>query len=142
MPAKPPHRSGDGPRGRPSAVSVAAFLAGAASLLLAARPSAQSTLDAHWGHFALAMLPSLALFAIAAGMVTGAFRIGVLMTLLIGLAITALLHPVCIPITEQQRPNFESVKTLQERAAGGEPFCKIDGRWYQCKSYLARMLFF
>ena len=53
-----------------------------------------------------------------------------------------LLHPVCDEIPEAVKGNFETVRTLEERARQGEPFRRLDGRWYQCKSWLARQSFF
>jgi hypothetical protein len=127
---------------RSSVVAAAAFLAGAGLLLLAVRPSVHSTIEAHWGHFTLTVLPSLALFGVAAVRASGGLRVALLVLSLIGVFGAGLLHPVCVPISEQERPTFESVRTLEQRAAEGEPFCRLEGRWYQCKSYISRSLFF
>jgi hypothetical protein len=51
-------------------------------------------------------------------------------------------HPVCVLIRETDRPAFETVIPLQERAARGAPFCKLGAEWYQCKSFISRAFFF
>jgi hypothetical protein len=53
-----------------------------------------------------------------------------------------LAHPVCDEIPASTQANFETVISLEERARRGEPFEKLDGKWYQCKSWLARQFFF
>jgi hypothetical protein len=53
-----------------------------------------------------------------------------------------LAHPVCDPISVAQVPQLETVLSLEEPAQRGEPFRKLNGGWYQCKSWLARQLFF
>jgi hypothetical protein len=58
------------------------------------------------------------------------------------LSMAALKHPVCVLIPEADRPTFETVIPLEERAARGEPFCRIGGEWYQCKSFISREFFF
>lgn len=123
-------------------IATTAFFAGVALLLLAARPSVHSTIEGHWTHFALVILPSLVLFAMAALQTSGRYRVVLLVLSCVGLLGAALLHPVCVPISEEERPAFESVRTLERRAAEGEPFCKLEGRCYQCKSYISRSLFF
>jgi hypothetical protein len=42
----------------------------------------------------------------------------------------------------EEEAGFETVLSLRIRAERGEPFCRIDGRWYQCKSSLSRQFFF
>jgi hypothetical protein len=63
--------------------------------------------------------------------------VGVLLCL--ALSLVYLLWPVCVPLPDEA--SFETVRSLEERAAGGEPFAKKDGRWHQCKSRLARAFF-
>jgi ADP-ribose pyrophosphatase YjhB (NUDIX family) len=58
------------------------------------------------------------------------------------LAAVFLMHPVCDAIPPEEVASFEAVMSLQERAGQGEPFCRIAGRWYQCKRWLARQFFF
>jgi hypothetical protein len=66
---------------------------------------------------------------------------GVLLALL-ALLVGSLFMPVCEAIPRADVPRFEAVMTLEERAARGEGFQKKNGRWHQCKSRLARALFF
>ena len=65
--------------------------------------------------------------------------IGVLL-LLLTLLVGTMFMPVCEPIPDR-RP-FESVMSLEQRKARGEPFEKKNGRWHVCKSRLARAFFF
>ncbi len=60
---------------------------------------------------------------------------------LLALLLGSLFMPVCVPIPKSSVTSFESVVSLEERALGGEPFKKKNGRWYQCKSRLARAFF-
>lgn len=62
---------------------------------------------------------------------------GVLLCL--ALSIAYLLWPVCQPIPDEAA--FETVHSLEERAASGDPFEKKGGRWHQCKTRLARAFF-
>jgi len=59
--------------------------------------------------------------------------------LCIAVSIVYLFWPVCQPIGDV--PAFEGVRSLEERAARGEPFEKKDGIWYLCKPRLARAFF-
>ena len=70
------------------------------------------------------------------------YRIAVSFASVLVLSLAALAHPVCVLIPEADRPAFETVIPLQERAARGEPFCRLEGEWYQCKSFIAREFFF
>lgn len=47
----------------------------------------------------------------------------------IALAYFVFMHTVCKPIPISRLRDFESVQSLEERAASGEPFEKRDGRW-------------
>jgi len=51
-------------------------------------------------------------------------------------------HPVCDLIPAESQKDFETVRSLEERAQQGEPFSRLEGRWYQCKSWLSRQFFF
>ena len=52
-----------------------------------------------------------------------------------------LFMPVCEPLGDEAA--FQTVRSLEERAASGEPFeKKKNGRWYLCKSRLARAFTF
>lgn len=63
-------------------------------------------------------------------------------TLVVAAAVASLFVPVCDPIPDAEVPSFETVMPLGERAARGEPFRRQGAHWYQCKSALARLLFF
>lgn len=56
----------------------------------------------------------------------------------VGVVYFVVFFPVCKPIPRAQLPAFESVSSLEERAASGEPFRKVNGRWSVCMSPLAR----
>jgi hypothetical protein len=60
--------------------------------------------------------------------------------LLVGL----LFWPVCEPLGDAAaEAAFQTVRSLEERAARGEPFeKKSDGRWYVCKSRFVRAFTF
>jgi hypothetical protein len=60
----------------------------------------------------------------------------------VALAVGSLFMPVCDPIPDRDLPAFETVMSLERRAAQGEPFKKKGDHWYQCKSALARAMFF
>ena len=60
--------------------------------------------------------------------------------LCLALSIAYLFWPVCEPILDVEA--FETVRSLEERAASGEPFEKKDGRWYVCKPRLVRAFTF
>ena len=100
------------------------------------------SLERHWTVFAIFGACALTLMVAGSYLVGRPFRwvAGVASVVLLGLA--ALAHPVCVLIPDSERPSFETVMPLAVRAARGEPFCKLEGRWYQCKSFIARELFF
>jgi hypothetical protein len=54
----------------------------------------------------------------------------------------AVFHPVSDRIPDDAVTKFETVASLEERAARGEPFRRMDGHWYQVKPWIARALFF
>jgi hypothetical protein len=60
----------------------------------------------------------------------------------IWLALVFLMHLVCDAIAPEEERIFETVTSLAKRSEQGEPFCRIGGRWYQCKSWLSRQFFF
>jgi hypothetical protein len=71
----------------------------------------------------------------------GPFVLGLLLAFA-ALVIGSLFSRVCVPIPDRELPAFESVMSMEERAAQGEPFEKKGNHWYQCKSRLARAFFF
>jgi hypothetical protein len=121
---------------------VLAFLAAVAILVVALQPTPVMSLDRHWARFASLAACAATFMGIGLLFVGGRFRLlaGIGSVLAIGWA--ALAHPVCVLIPEAERPSFESVMPLSVRAAQGEPFCQLQGQWYQCKSFISRAFFF
>ena len=78
----------------------------------------------------------------ASTLVRRRYRLPLAVLSIVLLAGAAFAHPVCVLIPEAERPTFESVLPLAERAARGEPFCNLGGQWYHCKSFLSRAFFF
>ena len=125
-----------------SAVGFALFISAVALLFIAVRPSSALSLDRHWQVFGkYAALAALLLLG-ASLLVGRRSRIAVSFASVLIISLAALVHPVCVLIPDADRPAFEAVIPLQERAARGEPFCRLDGEWYQCKSFISRMFFF
>jgi hypothetical protein len=123
-------------------IGIALFISAAALLFRAVQPNPALTLNHHWQTFGkYAALASL-LFVSASLLVGKPYRIAVFLVSLLILFLAALAHPVCVLIPEADRPAFETVVPLQERAKRGEPFCRFEGEWYQCKSFISRAFFF
>ena len=78
--------------------------------------------------------PGLLLIAIASVLYRGLLRPRTAVVLALALTGVWLMHPVCDPIDDADLPRFETVIALEQRARQGEPFRKLDGHWYQCKS--------
>ena len=121
---------------------VLTLTAAIAVLAFTLRPSPLLSLFRHWQVFGLHVCIAAALTAFAAYLVGRRFRAAVLALLVVLTAVAALVHPVCEPISASERPAFESVLSLSERAAQGESFCHLDGQWYLCKSFVSRAFFF
>ena len=133
---KPPRKSAL------TAAGFALFMSAVAILFIAIRPSSALSLDRHWQVFGkYAALAALLLLG-ASLLVGRRYRIAVSFASVLIISLVALVHPVCVLIPDADRPAFETVIPLQERAARGEPFCKLDGEWYQCKSFISRTFFF
>ena len=62
----------------------------------------------------------------------------IIAVLMFGALLATLLVPICEPIPLDILPRFETQRTLEERAAAGEPFARRNGRWCVCRSGLAR----
>jgi hypothetical protein len=133
---KPPHKSVS------TAAGLALLIPAIALLFTAVRPSPALSLDRHWQVFGKYAIPAALLLVGASLLVGTRYRIAVCVASVLVLSIAALKHPVCVLIPEAERPAFETVIPLRERAARGEPFCNIGGEWYQCKSFISRELFF
>jgi hypothetical protein len=113
-----------------------------ALLFTAFRSSPAFSLDRHWQVFGKFVALAALLLVGASLLVDRRYRIVVCVASVLMLSIAALKHPVCVLIPEADRPAFETVIPLEERAARGEPFCRIGGEWYQCKSFISREFFF
>ena len=56
-----------------------------------------------------------------------------------------LVHPVCVPLTDEDIERFAEWGPIEERTdrqLHGPVFQQRDGHWYQCKSWISRQLFF
>ena len=123
-------------------LGVVAFLGGVAILIAALRPTPKMSLEHHWTVFGVLGACAVTLMVPGSCLMGRPFRLvaGICSVLFVVLA--ALAHPVCVLIPEGDRPSFEAAMPLSVRAAHGEPFCKLRGQWYQCKSFVSRTLFF
>ena len=124
------------------ASGLALFILAVALLFAAVRPSPDLSLDRHWHVFGKTAALAALLLVGASLLVGSGYRIAVSSASVLILSLAALAHPVCVLIPEADRPAFETVIPLQERAARGEPFSKLGGEWYQCKSFISRAFFF
>ena len=53
------------------------------------------------------------------------------------------LRPVCVPLTEQDLAQFTvPIEQRTDRDFYLEVFQQRDGRWYQCKTWISRQVFF
>jgi hypothetical protein len=58
------------------------------------------------------------------------------------LAVLAL-RPVCVPLSTEQFAGFSTpIETRTDHDLYLRVFQQIDGRWYQCKTWLPRQFFF
>ena len=123
-------------------LGVVAFLGGVAILIAALRPTPKMSLEHHWTVFGVFGACAVTLLVMGSWLMGRPFRLvaGICSVLFVVLATLA--HPVCVLIPEGERPSFETVMPLSVRAAHGEPFCRLRGQWYQCKSFVSRTLFF
>jgi hypothetical protein len=54
-------------------------------------------------------------------------------------------HPVCRPLTDEfvaEAAKYGPLETRTDRQLHGPIWQRRDGRWYQCKSWISRKLFF
>ena len=86
--------------------------------------------------------PGLLLIAMGSVLYRALLRLRTAVVLAVALTGIWLMHPVCDPIADADLPTFETVISLEQRARQGEPFRKLDGHWYQCKSWISRQFFF
>ncbi|HEV2115202.1 MAG TPA: hypothetical protein VGR48_04190 [Terriglobales bacterium] len=87
-------------------------------------------------------IPGLLLVALGVFLNRTLMRLRTAVVLAATLAAIWLMHPVCDPIADADVPRFETVIPLEQRAQQGEPFRKLEGHWYQCKSWISRQFFF
>ncbi len=118
--------------------SIAAIAVAADSL----RPSPQANLEQHWQVFAAHALVVSLLFALAGSLIPARRRAMFAVASVALVMGAALAHPVCVLIPATERPSYETVISLSDRAARGEPFFRFAGEWYQCKAALARVFYF
>lgn len=130
----PPRRLG------PGAVVAVLFLAATAILASGVQPTPRFSLERHWHEFAPFALVGGTLMAGACALARR-YRVHLGVASIVLLALATLVHPVCVLIPKAERPSFETVIPLPERALRGEPFCRFGDDWYQCKSFLSRALF-
>jgi hypothetical protein len=109
--------------------------------LLAMRPSPAASVTGHVGVLLLALLPAALAVAIGSILLGRAGAIVVLIAAPV-FAWVVLFHPVSDQIPDEDVPKFEEVYSLEERAARGEPFRRMQGHWYQVKPWVSRVLFY
>ena len=109
--------------------------------LVPLRPSPEASVQNHNFWLLKWWLPSIAPLSIAI-VRKWPGRGPVLITAVLLYFAVFLARPVCDEIPLSIQSNFETSQTLERRAQLGEPFRRLDGRWYQCKSWLSRQFFF
>jgi hypothetical protein len=66
-----------------------------------------------------------------------------LAAVLFGVGLGYALRPVCVPLSAEQLSGFTTpIETRMDRDPYVRVFQQIDGRWYQCKTWLSRQFFF
>jgi hypothetical protein len=108
---------------------------------LAMRPSPAASVSGHARLLLLTLVPAAVAVTIGKVLIG---RAGTILAMVAALLFVwvVLFHPVSDRIPDENVPAFETVSTLQERAAQGEPFRRMQGHWYQVKPWIARQLFF
>ena len=62
---------------------------------------------------------------------------------LTGVAIMLALRPVCVALSPEELSGFTTpIETRTDHDLYLQVFQQMDGRWYQCKTWLSRQLFF
>ena len=62
---------------------------------------------------------------------------------LIALTATITLRPICVPLSPEDLAGFNTpVETRTDHDFYLQVFQQVDGRWYQCKTWLSRQFFF
>ena len=127
---------------RASAAGIFFALLGLVLIVLPLGSSTHSPPGQDAAHVVTFWIPGLLLIALGAAFHKALLRPRILVILVVALAGIWLMHPVCDPIADADVPRFETVIPLQQRARQGEPFRKLSGHWYQCKSWISRQFFF
>ena len=61
----------------------------------------------------------------------------------IAAAVTLALRPVCVPLSPEDLAGFTTpIATRTDHDFYLQVFQRVDGRWYQCKTWLSRQFFF
>jgi hypothetical protein len=123
------------------ALGYVVTVGGLAIAMLGMRPSPAASVSGHVTVLLLALVPATGAVSI------GGLRVGRGRAILTTIAAVvflgvAVFHPVSDRIPDEDVPKFETVISLEERSARGEPFRRMDGHWYQVKPWIARALFF
>ncbi len=131
---------------RPSRCATAAaillVLAGTVLIVLPLGSNTDSPPGRDAAHVIIFWVPGLVLIAIGSVLYQALLRPRTAVVLAVVLTGIWLMHPVCDPIDDADVPRFETVIPLEQRARQGEPFRKLEGHWYQCKSWISRQFFF
>lgn len=117
-----------------TAAAILLVLVGTVLIVLPLGSNTDSPPGRDAAHVMTFWVPGLLLIAIASVLYRGLLRPRTAVVLALALTGVWLMHPVCDPIVDADLPRFETVITLEQRARQGEPFRKLDGHWYQCKS--------
>jgi hypothetical protein len=120
------------------------WIAGVGGLVIASlamRPSPAASVSGHASRVLLILVPAI-LAVTVARILLGRAGTGLVIVAAFVFAGVVLFHPVSDRIADEDVAKFETVYSLQERAAQGEPFRQMQGHWYQVKPWIARLLFF
>ena len=123
------------------ALGCVVAIGGLAIAMLGMCPSPAASVSGHVTVLLLALVP--AAVAVTIGVLLLGRGRAILATIAaVVFVCVAVFHPVSDRIPDDDVPRFEAVASLEERAARGEPFRRMEGHWYQVKPWIARALFF
>lgn len=125
-----------------TAAAILLVLVGTVLIVLPLGSNTDSPPGRDAAHVIASWAPGLLLIAIGSVLYRALLRPRTAVILAVALTGIWLMHPVCDPIDDADVPRFETVITLEQRARQGEPFRKLEGHWYQCKSWISRQFFF
>jgi hypothetical protein len=73
----------------------------------------------------------------------GRQRVFIVAVVIMAAAATFVLRPVCVPLLPEDLAGFTTpIETRTDHDFYLQVFQQIDGRWYQCKTWLSRQFFF